>query len=321
MTLLLNPNYAGNSKTHPLLPTGGFTSFQEVLRFLNGCKWLVMTCGHPVLYEHTVAFQGLTHLESAMIAKNLAARWQEPTIRTAPASYQVLELVHNLFAALSATASNLPPSCLVPINITSNIQLSSFAVSPKIQDATLTIDLSIALKNWKISCDTVMSELGGATSSLTSLLQAAQPISINHYLFKSTKRRRQDQDTDPSEKERPKKLKKTQAEPNKAVLQPVGSYTIKDLMKLKSEGKIAPPRLAKMKGIQNRNGAALCLPFLCGEFCDSKEHCGFHLQVNEPSSLPGTSKDDYKSFHEWVGAHKSYVRLTEAASSNAKLAP
>ena len=116
-----------------------------------------MTCGHPALYEHTIAFQGLTHIKSAMITKNLAARWQEPTIRTAPASYQVLELAHNLFVALSATALNLPPSCLVPVTITSTSKLSSFAVSPKIQDATLTIDLSVALKNWKISCDTVIS--------------------------------------------------------------------------------------------------------------------------------------------------------------------
>ena len=108
-----------------------------------------------------------------MTGKNLAARWQEPTIRTAPAPYQVLELVHNLFAALSATASNIPPSCMIPVTTSNPSGLQALIVSPKIQDATLTIDLSTAIANWKASCDAVLMELGGASSSLTSLLQAS----------------------------------------------------------------------------------------------------------------------------------------------------
>ena len=321
-TLLLNPVYGNRSKFHPQLPQGGFPSFHDVLRCINGCKWFVMSIGHPALYEHSLAFQGLSYLETAMTAKNLAARWQEPTIRTAPASYQVLELIHNLFSALSATASNLPPSC--SISVMTNSNLAAYVASPKIQDATLTIDLRAAIANWKASRDVVVMELGGASSSLTSLLQGAQPISISHYLFRSSSKRKPDPspDADKAEKDKSaKKQKRTQAEQNKAVIKPTDSHTIKDLIQFKNEGKIAPPRLSKMKGIQNRNGAALCFTYLLGEYCDASSPCGYHLQVNEPSSLPGSSKEDYKSFHDWLSTHKSFICLTAAAASNSKLAP
>ena len=343
-TLLLNPEYDNSSKTHPRLPQGGFATFLDVLRFINGCKWFIMTIGHPLFYQSTLAFQGLTFLESAMITQNLAARWQEPTIRTAPASYQVLELVHNLFAHLSATASNLPPSCLVPVTVTSPNSCPTFAISPKIQDATLTIDLGAALLHWKSACTSVVTGLCGASSSLASLLQAAQPVSLSHYLFRSSKKRNLHTDTQPPkdsrdgrpidrekrsadrekkpfDRERAKSKKKSKADEGKAILQPVGTYSIQDLVKLKTEGKITAPRLPQMKGLMNRNGASLCLPFLLGGQCDSSTPCGYHLQANSATHLPGESKADYTSFHEWLTTHKDFFSLTAVASSNSKLAP
>ena len=74
MTLLLNPAYSAKPKLHPQLPKGGFSSFHEVLRFVNGCKWFIMSVGHLSLYKHSIAFQGLLCLEDAMTTKNLAAR-------------------------------------------------------------------------------------------------------------------------------------------------------------------------------------------------------------------------------------------------------
>ena len=43
-----------------------------------------------------------------MTAINMATQWQDPTIQTAPASYQVLYLVHNLLDTISTTAYNIP---------------------------------------------------------------------------------------------------------------------------------------------------------------------------------------------------------------------
>ena len=110
LTTLLDPYHIPKSETHPTLPAKGFASFQAVLRFINGCKWLLMLVCHPTYYYSTIAFQGLYFLEDQMTASNMAARWKEPTIQNAPASYQVMEIMHNLFATLRATARNIPQS-------------------------------------------------------------------------------------------------------------------------------------------------------------------------------------------------------------------
>ena len=323
-TLLLDNSMASSSSSiHPKLPSSGFQSFREVLRFINGCKWFIMTIGHPKFYEYSLVFRALCYLESNMVQKNLAARWQEPTIRTAPAMYQLLELIHNLFSVLSATASNMPQSNLIPIHISSPHHNTSFVVAPKIQDATLTIDLRASLEQWKLSCNAVITELCGSSSSLASLLQASQPVQISHYLFQSSSKKRplpaSDKDGTPPDREK-KRVKKPQAEKNKEVLHPAGNYTIKDLLQLKSEGKIAAPRLPKMKGIQNKNGAALCFEFLLGCHCDSPTPCGYHLQANDSDYLPGRSNSDWKPFHEWMAAHSSYFKLSPTAAANSKLA-
>ena len=323
-TLLLDPEFSTQNSIHPKLPPSGFTSFREVLCFINGCKWLLMTIGHPRFYKLTLAFQGLSYLESSMVSKNLAAKWQDPLIKTAPATYQILELVHNLFATLSATASNLPPSSLIPINLQSPHHNSSYLVSPKIQDATLTIDLAASIHLWKVSCNAVVSELCGSSSSLATLLQSAQLVQISHYLFRASKKRAApSSDPDPSDKpDKPsKRQKKPQAESNKVVLKSAGNYSVKDLLKLKQEGKIKPPRLPRMRGIQNKNGAGLCFPFLLGCYCDSVDPCGYHLQANDEDHLPGKSKSDWAPFHDWLKSHKEFMTLCDVASSNDKLSP
>ena len=75
-----------------------------------------------------------------------------------------------------------------------------------------------------------------------------------------------------------------------------------------------------MKGICNTKGAALCLPFLLGGHCDYTDPCGYHLQVNDPYRLPGTSNADYAPFHDCLAANKEYVCLSTESSQNANLA-
>ena len=326
LTLLLNPDHGSPSTSHPVLPSTGFASFLDVLRFLNGCKWFLMTISHPKFYDSTIVFRGLAYLEHAMKENNLAARWQEPTIRTAPASYQVLELVHNLFAAVSATASNIPPSCFIPTLVSNPVATPSFLISPTINDATLTIDLHSTLRHWKVSCNSVLQDLCGSASSLTSLLQAAHPVSLSHYLFRSSKKR--PAPTLPSDRARPsppapttRNSKRKQADSGKAILQPAGTFTIQDLLKLKQEGKLTPPRLPKMQGLRNPTGVPLCLSFLLGQHCESAEYCGFHLQAQPAAILPGTSSADYKPFRDWVKNNNTKVALTQAALNHSKLGP
>ena len=328
LLLLLDPSAGHATASHPVLPPQGFASFSDVLRCVNSCKWFIMTIATAGLYSSTIAYQGLDFLESEMISSNLAARWQEPTIRTATATYQVLELIHNLFAIISGTASNLPPSSLIPVAIHLPVCSQAYVFSPVIKDATLTIDLDAALRQWTVSCRSVLADLRGTTSSLSSLLLATQPTAFNHYLFRPFKKRNLPvDDTRPpradKRADRPPRAssKPTKPDTGKAILKPTVPFSIQDILKTYTEGKITPPRLPSMKGIRNSNGAALCLPFLLGCECQSTEPCGYHLQVQPAASLPGQSSSDWTPFHDWLLASKEHVTLTSAATMNSKISP
>ena len=82
----------------------------------------------------------------------MSAHWKEPTVQTTPEYYQVLDLVHNLFATLSVTACNIPQSSLLPTMITVPVTKPSFLILPTIQDATLTINLNFTIQKWFSTC-------------------------------------------------------------------------------------------------------------------------------------------------------------------------
>ena len=65
-----------------------------------------------------------------MKSRNLAAHWKETTIQTSTASYQVLELVHNLFKNLSTTACDINQSILLPTRINLHTTNPYFLISP-----------------------------------------------------------------------------------------------------------------------------------------------------------------------------------------------
>ena len=145
-----------------------------------------MSVCHRTYYSSTIAFQGQYFLEEHMTASNLEDRWQDPTIQTAPASYQVLWLVHNLFATLSAIACNIPQSSLLSTIITVPATNPSFLISPTIQYATLTIGLNVTIQKWCFTYHSILVGMSGADSSLTSLLQVSQSVTLYHYLFHSS---------------------------------------------------------------------------------------------------------------------------------------
>ena len=103
LTLQKDPYHVPKLETHLALPDKGFASFQDVLHFINVCKWFLASFWHPSYYSSNITFQGLSFIEDRITASNMAAWWQDPTIQAAPASYQILDLMHNLFATLSAT--------------------------------------------------------------------------------------------------------------------------------------------------------------------------------------------------------------------------
>ena len=103
LTLLLDPYHGPKLATHPALPDKIFASFQDALRFINRCKWFLMSVYHPTYSSFAIALQGSSILEYQTRSRNLTSRWQDLTIQTAQESYQILELVRNFFATLSNT--------------------------------------------------------------------------------------------------------------------------------------------------------------------------------------------------------------------------
>ena len=74
LNLLLDPDHGPKSETHPFLPAKGFPYFQDVIRFINRCKWFLMSVCHPAYYSSTIALQGLYFLEYQMTTSNMEAR-------------------------------------------------------------------------------------------------------------------------------------------------------------------------------------------------------------------------------------------------------
>ena len=101
----------------------------------------------------------------------------------------------------------------------------------------------------------------------------------------------------------------------------MGNLSLKEILHIKDKGKITNSYLLVMKGIRNTKGAALCLPFLIGGYCDSTDPCGYHLQVSDPNHLPGTSNADHGPIHDWLMASKEYICLITSSSQKTKLAP
>ena len=331
-TLLINPAY-DVSKRHgtPLLPSGGFASFSDVQTFLWSCKWFIMVSYQDPLYQHTILFQGLTLIDSLLESQNYPAKWSSRQFRPAMASYAILEAVFNLFAIVGSLASNASPTNLVEVLITSvNPATPSFLLPPRIADATLSIDVDVSLAGWRRDTQLNLQSISAPNTQMQSLLQI--PTSdINHYLFRSPKRIRLDEASD-SESDQPAKKKKRKKDPDSTptekprkprpgahILVPSNSSTtIAMLLEHLNEGKITPPRLPKMSGIRNTTGVALCFPYLLGQEC-SAQGCGYHLAVNHPDKLPGSSHADYAPFHKWVSDHKPLFKLSQLAHGNSYL--
>ena len=108
-----------------------------------------------------------------------------------------------------------------------------------------------------------------------------------------------------------------------SVLQPAGTFYLKDTLLIKYEVNINNTHIPEMKGIRNTKGkgAALFLPFPIGGHYDSAYPFGYHLQFNDTDGIPGTSNTGFEPFCNWLAESKYYVCLSTEASHTAKLAP
>ena len=328
-TLLLDPsNSPGPSKKHPLINHRGFPHYTDIQKFLAGCKWFLLSVVDPHFIDSSILFTGIIHIEQSLERLNLPARWSSSSTQ-ATASYQILELVHNLFSLLGSLASNSSLNSIIPVTVCTDpiaIPMSAHLIPSSLQDRTLFLDLDSSLATWKISCDDVFRELSGSSGSLHHLLLSSQQASFRHFLFDNPIPKRPRFEDAPSiHEEHPPKRAKTpskkpqKALPGKAVIQPTASHTLASILSLHNEGKISEPSLPKMKKIRNENGVPLCLPFLLGAECSRDSACGYHLQAVPPDHLPGSSRSDFSVFHAWVQQNSQYISLTPTAANNSKL--
>ena len=198
----------------------------------------------------------------------------------------------------------------------------SLLISPTIQDATLTINFNVTIQKWCSTCHYILANLSGVASSLTSLLQVLQYVTLSHYFFRYSKNQPptyEESNKDPEKT--PRSKNKSKAVKGNAVLQPAGNISLNYTLLIKYEGNIMNPRLPVTKGIHNTKGAALCLPLLIGGHCYSTDPCGYHLQVNDPDRLPGTSNADFAPFHYWLTTSNEYFCISTSASHNANMDP
>ena len=196
----------------------------------------------------------------------------------------------------------------------------SLLILPTIQDATLTINLNVTIQKWCPICHSIITVLSGAAISMTSLLQVSQSFTLSHYLFLSSKKLPPTyREANQAPEGTPPSKKKLKAYKGTSVLQPEGNLSLKDILSIKDKGNITNPRIPVMKGIHNTKVAAPCLLFLLGGHCDSTYPCGYHLQVNDPDRLPGTSNVDYEHFHDWMATSKSYACLITSSYQNSNL--
>lgn len=183
------------------------------------------------------------------------------------------------------------------------------------------MDLDIRLAKWYKDLQTNLDDLSVSRSSARSLLQV-NPNLFSHYLFSddSTSRKRPRESDHPDKPAREKKGKPLHPPSSKHILEPSHPDTVslQVLLKMHKEGKIVPPKLPKMKGINNSRGVSLCFPFLLGEECSGDTSCGYHLQA-VPDRLPGTDRSDYSTFHTWLRSSLHQVKLSAAAANLDKL--
>ena len=59
-----------------------------------------------------------------------------------------------------------------------------FLISPKIKDATLTIDLNVTIQTCFPTCIYIPTIMSGSPISMTSLLQVSYSVTLSHYLFR-----------------------------------------------------------------------------------------------------------------------------------------
>ena len=57
LTLLLYPDHRPKSANYPALPSKGFALFQDIIRFINECKWFLMLVCHPNYYYSTITLK------------------------------------------------------------------------------------------------------------------------------------------------------------------------------------------------------------------------------------------------------------------------
>ena len=55
-----------------------------------------------------------------------------------------------------------------------------FLILPTIQDTTLTTNLNFTIQKWCFTCHSILTNLSGTASYLTSLIQVSQSVTISH---------------------------------------------------------------------------------------------------------------------------------------------
>lgn len=331
----------------PLLPYDGFPSYDLAEDFVGSVVILLTYIWSYNHCQHTLLFQGYSHLLRCLQASNLKVNWKNSNFPRAAYSLTLLELVHNLFTYIAKHASCMPTKSRRYILLKSSNGLYSDVISvpSEVQTLQSKTTFSDVITKWFEQCDSAFSVV---TSSSTGILSSTftESAIIPHFLFK---RKHLYQaplpppagghhslppvTDDPFNTPPKKKGRRGDKEPlvkgpsKKPLKAPLGSHIVDPVSTHPdARAQIASFNLPKPPGgiqpFQNPTGtlhSKLCLTYLSGLECDGANPCGYHLHVDARSlSSPPTA---YKPLREYFITHCTVIKASPAALANRTLFP
>jgi len=143
----------------PLLPYNGFPSYQLVEDFIGS---ILVLLTYLWSYDHckfTLLYQGYSHLLDCLCTSNLHVNWNNRNFPRAEYSLTILELAHNLFAAVAKHA------CCMPVQYRSNILLKS---SNGVHTEVMTVPTTVkSLQSSMTFSDIIMAWYAKSTSAFS----------------------------------------------------------------------------------------------------------------------------------------------------------
>ncbi|GFH57398.1 predicted protein [Chaetoceros tenuissimus] len=330
MSLLLLPYCdmeVHDKVAHPLMPADGFKNFVDIMVFLEAVR---VTLRNLFAYEHNKKMMPLLlycfdTLMDKLKNSKLGQFWDFPHIDKCMISFQIMRMVHDLFADAAFLGEVTEPHRyeIIHRGRVSCLEHQQPMIPSVYHTGDTTVDLYKSVDEFNQRMATLFADFEKSLEDKDYGREVVhQPV--KHFIFKSTQTgsKRKQQQVDDSIT---KKAKMTAAIAGRAVirLKPgVNKEEVKGRFgpkKSEPKGNPLAPRGGKGRGKYTK--LTLCVRYLLGHDCDwdGIPGCGYHLAVTR-DSIKGEAQD-YEGFRSWCKEFCHLVEPTPVALANPILFP